>query len=508
MALRLSRRTLLRGIGGAAIGLPVLECMLTSNGTAYAGSLESLPKRFALVFAGQALGGDGWAEDRNMVDGNRFMEAGHFIAPRETGASFPLTTPLKPLEALRARFTLVSNLKIPFSRTSTAAADVPAGGAWREFHGGGASPLLSGMRSLSGRFSCRGITSDQAVAQMFHGKTTIDSLVLRAQPSWYLNGSSYSGRQYISYRADNQPIEAQVSPQVAFQSLFNGFTASDGQAAAQADFRLRSRVAVLDLIGGKRQALLAKVGASDRRRLTQHFDEIADLERRIRALPPVTTGQCHALPDPGVDPAIGGDNAGTSSDMIATDTGYSNEDLRARLHADLIHMAFVCDLTRVATLQITVFQSHMNVYPVSSALGLPLRADLHEVGHNGDARNRGQLPVSTMLKWHIGHYAYLLGKLAATPEGSGSVLDNSTVVFVPEAGHGTQLNDGRSDFATHSVENMIMLVAGGSGRLKQGLHIDSGGAHPAQVLISAMQAVGSEANTLGEVTGNIPALIA
>src|SRR4030095_16414356 len=104
---------------------------------------------------------------------------------------------------------------------------------------------------------------------------------------------------------------------------------------------------------------------------------------------------------------VGGNNAGSGSDTIATNTGYSDEATRARLMADLIHMAFVCDLSRVATLQITVFQSHMNVYPITEAMGTPIRADLHEVGHNGDPENKGQLPVSLMLKWHIGFYARL-----------------------------------------------------------------------------------------------------
>ena len=100
----------------------------------------------------------------------------------------------------------------------------------------------------------------------------------------------------------------------------------------------------------------------------------------------MTAGACQLPPDPGPDLPIGGDNAGSGSDTIGTNTGYSDETERARLLADLIHMAFVCDLTRVATLQITVFQSHMNVLPITTALGTPIRADLHEVGHNGDSK--------------------------------------------------------------------------------------------------------------------------
>ena len=169
-------------------------------------------------------------------------------------------------------------------------------------------------------------------------------------------------------------------------------------------------------------------------------------------------------------------------------------------------MAFVCDITRVATLQITVFQSHMNVFPISDALGVPIRADLHECGHNGDAMTRGQIPVSTCLQWHISHYAYLLDKLKNTPEGAGNLLDNSAIIFMPEAGHGQQLNDASSPNATHSVEKMVLLVGGRAGGLKPGRHIASAQAHPGQVLVSAMQAVGYTKNTFGEVTGALTEL--
>jgi hypothetical protein len=340
--------------------------------------------------------------------------------------------------------------------------------------------------------------------------------VLRAQPSFYLAGYSFAGRHRISYSGAGEPVEAQDSPQTAFNSLFGNFTPTDPNdtaALAAHDFALRSRRSVLDLILGKRDALLSRVGAADRIRLERHFDEIRDLERRISQMPPDAGGQC-VLPDaPGADPAVGGDNAGSGSDSIGTNTGYSDEHGRARVMADLIHMAFVCDLTRAATLQVTAFQSHMNVVSITEGIDSPIplsraiRADLHEVGHNGDAEFRGQLPVSLCLGWHISHYGYLIDKLKATPEGAGSVFDNSVVVFMPEAGHGRHLNSP-SDVTpkTHSVDDMILLVAGRAGGLVPGRHIPTGGAHPAQALVSCMQAAGYEDDSLGEVTGNVPEL--
>lgn len=501
---RLHRRTFLRGAGGVAIGLPVLECMLNGNGTAYAGG-ESIPQRYGIVFAGQALGGDGYAKNENRVAGRNFTEEGHFIAPAQTGSGYTLTTPLQPVADLVDDFSIVSNMRIPWNAGSVEGDAVPMGGAYRDFHGGGCSPLLSGTRSTAPNFTSNGITSDQVMAGINPG-SLYDSLVLRAQPSWYLSGSSYAGRQYLSYTGPQQPVEAQVSPQNAFTTLFGNFTPDNDDDAARLDFELRSRRSVLDLITAKRQGIIGRVGNADRIRLEQHFDELRDLEMRISAIDPGATASCVLPPNPGADPEIGGDNAGSGSADIGTNTGYSDEDLRANILADLIHMAFICDLTRVATLQVTVFQSHMNVWQLTNDLGLPIRADQHEVGHNGDADNRGQVVVSTILGWHVGIWGRLVRKLKETNEGAGTALDNSAIVFMAEAGHGLQLNDGVSDYATHSVEEMVQLTAGRAGGLQPGKHIDAGGAHPVQNLISAMQATGYEGSSLGEVNGNIPEL--
>ncbi|MBW2461914.1 MAG: DUF1552 domain-containing protein [Deltaproteobacteria bacterium] len=510
MALKLDRRTFLLGVGGGvAVSLPVLDCMLDGNGNRAVAQTGAAPSRYALLFGGQALGGDSWAEDSYMIDGTRSTETGHFVAPAEEGAGYTMTTPLEPLATLRDDFSIVSNLAIPFNASDSSGTGVPAGGAYRDFHGGGKSPLLSGTRSTDASFICNGPTSDQIIADMHDGDTTFRHMVMRAQVPFYLSGYDHSGRQYLSYRGAGRSgrIEAQTSPRNAYMSLFTGFVPDDGAGAARLDFELRARRSVLDLIGEKRDRVLARVGRVDQVRLERHFDEIRALELRIAAIPPMATGECQVLPDPGADPSIGSDNSGAGSAEITGGTGYSNEHERARVMCDLIHMGFVCDLSRVATLQITAFQSHMSVLPVSTDFGYPAYADLHELGHNGDTNNRGQFHVSMMLQWHISHYAYLMQKLKDTPEGGGNVLDNSTLVFTAEAGHGRQLNDGSSPNATHCVENMSMLIGGHGGGLRTGQHVRTSGAHPAQALVTAMQAAGYTGDGLGEVTGNIPELL-
>ena len=512
MAIRLSRRTMLRGVGGVAVALPALECMFDSNGVAYAGGGGAPPMRYVLMFAGQSIGGDGWAHNEQRVDGVNVTEEGHYIAPPEEGAGYTVTTPLQPLAdlGLIGDVTVVTGMSIPWNASSSDPGSVPAGGAYREFHGGVKSPLLSGTRSTANSYVANGITSDQVVAQLNAGATPYDSLVFRAQPSWYLSGSSFAGREYISYSAAGSGgrIEAQASPQTAYMQIFGSFTPDNEADLAILDFTLRTRRSVLDLITAKRERVLGEVGNADRIRLERHFDEIRMLEERLSAITP--EGNCQRPDDPGTDPPIGGDNAGSGSGDIGQNTGYSDEALRAQVFADLIAMAFTCDLTRVATLQITVFQSHMNVYQPTNGGGYAITADLHEVGHNGDANNRGQLAVSTLLKWHMTPYAYLLDKLKNTSEGAGTVLDNTVALFVPEGGHGTQLDDGVTEYAAHSVEGMAMVIGGGAngGITSHGQHIVKAGTHPAQVLVSAMQAAGVAGDTLGEVTGNVPELFA
>ena len=509
MTIRLSRRTLLRGAGGIAVGLPALECMFDSNGIAYAGGGGGSPMRYVLVMAGQSIGGDNWAKDSQRVDGTTVTEDGHFLAPAEVGSGYSVTTPLEPLADLDllGDFTLISELAIPYNSSSTAGGDVPPGGAYREFHGGVKSPLFSGTRSTSSSYVCNGITSDQVIANMHVGATPHDSLVFRAQPSWYLSGSSFAGREYISYGmggGTGARIEAQASPQTAYMQIFGNFTPDNEEDLAILDFTLRTRRSVLDLIASKRQRVLGSVGQADRQRLERHFDEIRDLEGRLAAIVP--EGACQQPTDPGADAPIGGDNPGSGT--VGQNTGWSDETGRARILADLIHMAFTCDLTRAATLQLTVFQSHMNVVEMTTDLGYTVTADLHEVGHNGDPNNQGQLAVSTCLHWHVSHYAYLLDRLKSTPEGAGTLLDNTVALFVPEGGHGTQLDDASTPNAAHSVEQMCLLLGGGTngGLTTHGQHIQQPGTHPAQVLISGMQAAGFAGDTLGEVTGNVPDL--
>jgi hypothetical protein len=196
--------------------------------------------------------------------------------------------------------------------------------------------------------------------------------------------------------------------------------------------------------------------------------------------------------------------------MTPVGTGWSNETLRGQVFADLLHMAFTCDLSRVATLTITRNQCFMTAREVA---GYPV--DLHSLGHRIGGSPSTTLAVSKGIAWHMTLWAYLVKKLRDTKDGSGqSLLDHSAMVLLNEGGHGPNPAEaaqfGADDLITngssHSMENMACVIAGGAGGLKRGHHVAATGMHPANVLVSLMNAVGVPNNSLGEISGAIPAL--
>lgn len=486
MAFSIKRRALLKGIGGTAVSLPFLEAMLPVSRSASAQS-ANLPKRFIVCFNGQSLGADN-------------DPVHNYYAPDTIGPDYDLKTALAPFANhgnIKNEISVVSGLMIPTANGGS----VPAGGRSDDFHITSLSPLLSGVRS--GPQKVNGETSDQIVANTIGAGTTFRSLVYRVQAAWYLSSGSPSGRDLISYRRNGSGslsgIPATVSPKAAFDALFSGWVPPDPTEAAERAFLLRQRKSILDLVAADTERLTQKLGSADRARLSRHLDEIRDLERRIEAMPPDAGGACQMPVDPGEDPPLGGSQGSSGGSSFNVNAGYSDEDTRARSFCDLIHMAMVCDSTRAASLQFTMAQSHMNAHPIS---GIPY--DVHEIGHSGGGG--GTMGMSKVIAWHMKHFAYLVAKFRDTPEGSGNMLHNSAMVFVHEGGHGYDPSSGKQ-YSSHCTDNMACVIAGRAGGLNPGRHVVANGKHPANVLASALKAVGVPNVTgLGEVQGVIPEL--
>jgi hypothetical protein len=499
---RIHRRTLLRGAAGAAVSLPLLEIMFDRAKAQPA----AIPKRYLVCVAGSSLGcGDVDIDETYVPDATGF---GYDLKP----ALLPLGGGMLPSGAryadVRDEVSLITELKIPWAAENGGV--VPSGGRPDNHHETMVSPLLAGVRTpIDQSTRAFGATSDQVVAAALGAGTRFESLQYCVQVSSYLGGGGLGNRAVISYRDGGgmgQPGEAirpQASPRAAWDELFTNFEEPglDPAAAMRRDFERRLRMSIIDVVRDQSDRLQARLGRPDQLRLEQHFDEIRDLERRLNELPPEIAGACEALADPGEDPAFGGNRAEAGMDEYPYDrsNGYSNEDLRAEIMSRLIKMAFACDLTRSVALMYSHFHSWMNMYELTG-----YESDLHELGHSGNSPGtRGQ---AAALAWHYKHFAALVDDLRNTPEADGTrLLDHVAMVLTHEGGYGLDPSDGSAKRA-HSTERMACLVAGRAGGMIQGQHIRKPGAHPAQVLVSAMRAVGMEGDRLGEVTGVIPEL--
>ncbi len=478
----LNRRTFLRGAGGVGVALPFLEAM--SPRAAFA---QTAPRRYIVCFAGMSLGRDnaGRLED---------------IVPSGTGTSFQLRSPMMPLAPFKDDLVVVSGLRIPIGGP---------GGRLDGFHKSSISPLLSGVLGGAGP-DCAGATSDQIVANdpAFKGKSKLPFVTLRVQADAYRGGGNVG---VISWRARGSKNDPAVSPGLAFNNLFGGFqpppsSGGGGSMPDPAAERLRrEQLSVLDMVRTSADRLEARLGREDKTRLARHFEEIRDLEKRLAAIPapgapgspPVGAG-CARPAMPGADPAIETGEAEGSGEI-----GYAGEEERAQVHTSLLAKAMACDLTRVATLQYTCVQCFMNVEKL-----VGVHMDLHELAHLSTiqgGKDVAQQKVMEMYGWHMKHVASLLSQLKAAigPDGK-PVLDNTVVVFVNEGGLGPA--EGKNP-ASHSTDNMMVLLAGGRNLgIKGGRHIVGNNDHPGKVITAAMNAVGVNAAGLGEVQGRLESI--
>jgi len=485
------RRAFLRGMGGVCMALPFLELFQEKRAVA---QQSTSPMRYVIAFAGSSLG----------------MDGGDSVVPAGQGdLSTMLTRGLAPLGDFGVAdvTSLVSGLVIPWGADGS----IPAGGRGIQWHSQAKGPHLTGTRSNSGSDeSLTGPTSDWIVAEQIAGDTfsTRPVLSYRVQPAFYRGTNGTGGnRGLISARMNGGQLEQvppQFSPSTAYADLFGGFIPPDPAEAADAQFLLARRRSIVDLVKTDAEALLPKLGAADRQRLQRHFDELRALENRLQEVTLPDGTACELLPDPGADPTIGGavDNGDTGG--YAANGAWSDEERRAEVMVDLIHMAFACDLSRVASLMFTYAQCFLNMNPV---FGHP--SDLHELGHYSVGGNSaGQDAVADGVSWHVKHFARLTQKLRDTLDVDGTpILDNTAMVLAFEGGWGFDPEQGNQGSA-HSSENMVVLVAGKAGGLNAsgGQHISAPDEHPARVITTAMSAVGVDP-TLGEISGTIPGLI-
>ena len=481
--LQLNRRTFLRGtlLGGAtaSLGLPVLEAMLGTNGEAFAQDMGELPMRYVVAFAGTSLG-----TSRGPI-GDRFI-------PTDFGDAYTLTDALMPLQSrgVRDQMSIVSNLKLPadFDDPNMTGKGVRT----NLFHGGVNGPLLTATRSVN-RSHVRGISSDQVVANAWQSQTIYDSIVARVQAAGYIGDSVHGHKGYLSYKGVRDPIVPYVDPYNIYSTLFSGFTPSnstDQEIAALREQHLRKR-GVVDAVLDSYKRLRMQVGAADRLRMDQHMSELREIEQQLQRLYDSldsTVSACELPQAPEQSWPVATGQGINRFDNFSTEKSYSNEIERSEVITNLLYMALKCDITRVASLQYTFFQSFMSARPFTGE-----NTEIHQVGHS----NKSEALVD-IVRWHVDQFAALTQKLANSPEAGGTMRDRTAALLVFEGGYGFDPETGQNN-RVHSTENMVMLSAGGAGGLKRGVHLDGAQHHPGSVMLSAIRAVGVNANRFGEV---------
>ncbi len=486
---RLPRRAFLRGAGGLVLALPFLEFYATKPVLAAGPS-----NRYVFSFAGTSIGFSGGDSVTPLNEGPL---AGNLSIGLQPLADFGVTDVVSA----------VSGLYIPWS-------DNPGpGGRVIQWHSSTPAILATGIRSaLNGNHEyLQGPTTDQIVAETLHAGTMKDVLAYRVQAAYYRGENGTGGaRGTISARMVNGMLEEVPpisSPLVAYNALFGNFVPTDPKEAEKAKFLLERRKSVIDLVKNDAQNLIGKLGAADKIRMQRHFDELRALEIKLNQIQPPSTPTCMQLPDPGPDAPIGDavepPASGNYTDAYAAGGAYSDEEARANIMGDLIYMAFVCDISRVASFMFTYAQCFLNMKPIT---GDP--SDLHEMSHYSMGGGKtGQDALAKGVGWHVKHWARLIQRLRDVQDSDGSpILDNTGLVLAFEGGWGEDPEQGNMGEA-HSSENMLMLIGGKAGGLHKtpGRHIKATGRHPVEVVNTAMKAVGVD-KQMGEVSGTFDEL--
>lgn len=372
--------------------------------------------------------------------------------PAATGKDFPMSEILQPLEPHRRYLNVISGLGLPSAYGSDASAEAN--------HTRSSACFLSGAQPVLGPRAQLGITMDQVAAAAIGGDTPLPSLELGIEGPAYSCGTNLSCayRNSLAWRNVSTPLPIENNPQAVFERLFG-----DGSSEAQRKTRRAQARSLLDTMRADILALQKTLPAADRERLGAYVEDIREIERRIS----------NAQNRPGVD-----------SDAP---TGVpASFDEHIKLQLDLLALAWRADVTRIATLPFAQETSGAT-YPASG-----LSDSFHGLSHHSNIQaNKDRFAV--MNRYHIGILAHFLGKLAAIPDGDGTLLDHSMVLYGSGISDGNQHDHGPLP---------ILLAGGGRGRLAGNRHLVVPTETPlANLQVSILQMLGVEAQKFADSNG-------
>jgi hypothetical protein len=435
----LSRRMFLQGVG-ATVALPLLDSMVGAQ-TPLPQSAAAPKTRFVACYIPHGATMDKWT-------------------PATEGTGFTFTEILKPLEPFRDRINVISGLAHPYV-AGAGGADVSAGAN----HTRAAAVFLTGAVPERGAQAHLGVSADQVAAQHIGQDTPLPSLELSIEEAVLACEASFSCayRNSISWKSPTQPLPMYDNPRLVFEKLF-GVGATDAERHGR---RSVSRCQ-LDSVMGQVASLQKDLPPGDRRRLTQYLEDVREIERRIQRAEASSRADL------------------TLPEVPAGVPTTFQEHLK--LLMDLQVIALQADITRVSTL---MFARELStaVYPETT-----IRDPFHNLSHHSN--DRGNMDRFAQLNaYHMTKFAYLVGKLKAVPDGDGTLLDHSLVVY------GSSLSDGNQ----HNFSPLPIVLAGGaSGKVKGGRHLmfpkDT---HMSNLLLAMLDTVGVPLERFGDSTGSV-----
>jgi len=436
----LSRRTFLKGTG-VSLALPLLESMVPA-GTALAATAAAPKTRLGCIYIPHGATMDKWT-------------------PKGEGTAFEFSETLQPLAAFRDRVTVISDLAhapvAPWTGEDT-------GGA--ENHVRAAAVFLSGAHPVKKNQAHVGATVDQIAAQQVGQDTPLPSIEMSMEP---LNltcgdaGFTCAYRNTLSWKSATLPLPMENNPQIVFERLFG-----DGSTDAQRQERRQQSRSLLDSIAKQVPTLEKDLPAADRRRLRDYLDEVREIERRVKQVDTQLSRPLD-LPDAPVGiPAAFEDHL--------------------KLMFDLQVLAYKSEITRISTLML----ARENSNAVYAATGV--REGFHNASHHSNERkNMDQFAVIN--QYHVKMLAYFLGRLQETPDGDGTLLDHSMILY------GSSLSDGNE----HNFDPLpVVLAGGGSGQVRGGRHLRHAPHTPmSNLLLTMLDKMGARADTIGDSTGRV-----
>src|SRR5580704_10990406 len=445
------RRTFLQG-AGITLALPLLDSMIPAQ-TPLSKTAAAPKTRLACIEMVHGAAG-------STVEGSNK----HYWSPAKEGSDFEFSQTLSPLEPLRDYITIVSDTDL-----SPATAHSTAEEGADHFRSSAVFLTAAHPKMTEGSDYYVGTSIDQIYAQQFGQDTPLPSIQLCIEMVDASGACDYGYAcvyaDTISWASPTQPLPMTLDPRMAFESLFG-----EGGTPEERLARQKVNRSILDWISQDVARLQKGLGPSDRNRLNQYLDDVREIERRIQRIEKYNaSGEARALP----------------TAPLGVPDSYEEH---IKLMFDLQALAFMTETTRVSAFKMSRDVSG-RIWPESG-----VKTPFHPCSHHGETPAK-VLDFAKLNRYHVSLIPYFLEKLKNTPDGDGSLLDHSLVLY------GSPMGDSN----VHNHKRVPLFIAGhAGGKVKGNLPVATMDETPmANVLLTMLQKVGVKAESFGDSNGTV-----